>query len=54
MFDKGGILVRKWADIPTLEISEDLIYPGRTNRSALIGLGITPKPLSLGVQPSGV
>ena len=54
MFDKGGALVRKWADIPTLEISEDLIYPGITNRSALIGLGITPKPLSLGVQPSTV
>lgn len=54
MFDKGGALVRKWADIPTLEISEDLIYPGRTNRSTLIGLGITPKPLSLGVQPSAV
>lgn len=54
MFDKGGALVRKWADIPTLEISEDLIYPGMTNRSVLIGLGITPKPLSLGVQPSTV
>lgn len=54
MFDKGGVLVRKWADIPTLEISEDLIYPQRTNRSALIRLGITPKPLSLGVQPSAV
>lgn len=54
LFDKGGVLIRKWADIPTLEISEDLIYPGRTNRSALIRLGIAPKPLSLGVQPSTV
>ena len=54
MFDKGGVLVRKWADVPALGISEGL-YPGqRANRAMLIGLGITPKPLSLGVQSNTI